>query len=175
MEPVLGGMSRLHHVLNLSGRSVQSTYVDVHDARVGQWHTVCPTSHIHWVNVPDDVSINHKPLFTYRMAHVSFQACRPASVYRRPGQRNINSRAGLATATILPVAVLNCAHFLDSAFDVACVRAKRGGKLLANILMHRLHGDQPVTLLGVSVGARLVYHCCLELYQHGACTTPLTL
>lgn len=77
-------------------------------------------------------------------------------------------RAGLATATIWPVAVLNGAHFLDSAFDVACVRAKRGGKLLAHMLMHRTHGDRPVTLLGVSLGARLAFHCCLELHKHGA-------
>lgn len=85
----------------------------------------------------------------------------------------VGSSAGLATATVLPVAVLNCAHFLDSAFDVACLRAKRAGKLLANMLMHRLHGDQPVTLFGVSVGARLAFHCCLELFKHGACALPL--
>lgn len=70
------------------------------------------------------------------------------------------------------MAVLNGAHFLDSAFDVACVRAKRGGKLLANMLMHRTHGDRPVTLLGVSLGARLAFHCCLELHKHGARAHP---
>lgn len=81
--------------------------------------------------------------------------------------------AGLAVATVWPVAVLNCAYMLDSAFDVACVRAKRGGKLLAHMLMHGLHGERPVTLLGISVGARLAYHCCLELFRHGACA-PLS-
>jgi hypothetical protein len=76
--------------------------------------------------------------------------------------------AGLATATIWPVAVLNGAHLLDSAFDVACGRAKCGGKLLANMLMQRMHGDRPVTLVGISLGARLVYHCCLQLFKNHA-------
>jgi hypothetical protein len=67
-----------------------------------------------------------------------------------------------------PVAVINCASFIDSAWDVACLRAQRGGKLLANMLAARLHGDRPATLLGVSVGARLVYYCLLELYKLGA-------
>lgn len=64
-----------------------------------------------------------------------------------------------------PVAVLNGAHFIDSAWDVACARAESGGKLLAHMLMHGLHGGRPVTLVGTSIGARLVFHCCLELYK----------
>jgi Protein of unknown function (DUF726) len=75
--------------------------------------------------------------------------------------------AGLATATMWPVAVLNGAHFIDSAWDVACFRAEAGGKLLAHMLMHGLHNGRPVTLVGTSIGARLVFHCCLELYRQG--------
>lgn len=71
-----------------------------------------------------------------------------------------------------PVAVLNCATLIDSAFDVACVRAVRGGKLLANMLLARLHGDRPVTLLGVAMGARLVFYCLLELFRQGARALP---
>lgn len=73
-----------------------------------------------------------------------------------------------------PVAVLNCATLIDSAFDVACIRAVRGGKLLANMLLARLHGDRPVTLIGVAMGARLVFYCLLELYRQGACALPAT-
>ena len=70
------------------------------------------------------------------------------------------------------MAVLNCATLIDSAWDVACLRAESGGKLLANMLASRLHGDRPVVLLGVSVGARLVYYCLLELYKLGARAPP---
>jgi Protein of unknown function (DUF726) len=89
----------------------------------------------------------------------------------------LDSLAALATATMWPVAVLNGAHFIDSAWDVACARAEAGGKLLANMLMHGLHSSRPVTLVGTSIGARLVFHCCLELYKQGAgtCLARLTL
>ena len=73
-----------------------------------------------------------------------------------------------------PVAVLNCATLIDSAFDVACIRAVRGGKLLANMILARLHGDRPVTLIGVAMGARLVFYCLLELYRQGARVLPPT-
>ena len=59
---------------------------------------------------------------------------------------------------------------LDSAWDVACIRAQRAGKLLATMLAGRAHGDRPVTLIGLSVGALVAFHCLLELRYLGAGT-----
>ena len=42
-------------------------------------------------------------------------------------------------------------------------RAARAGELLAHVLMSGAHGDRPVNLVAYSMGARLVYHCLLEL------------
>lgn len=42
----------------------------------------------------------------------------------------------------------------------------QAGKLLAQVLMQGGHGDRPVTLAGYSMGARLIFHCLLELARH---------
>lgn len=68
--------------------------------------------------------------------------------------------------------MMNLSSMLDSAWDVACIRAQRAGKLLAAMLAGRAHGDRPVTLIGLSVGALVAFHCLLELRTLGAGMFP---
>jgi pimeloyl-ACP methyl ester carboxylesterase len=42
-------------------------------------------------------------------------------------------------------------------------RAVQAGQLLAHVLASGAHGGRPVALVGYSMGARLVFHCLLEL------------
>ena len=42
----------------------------------------------------------------------------------------------------------------------------QAGRLLAHVLMRGGHGDRPVTLVGHSMGARVIFHCLLELCRH---------
>lgn len=59
-------------------------------------------------------------------------------------------------------------QFIDHAWVVALDRAQKAGVLLAHTLMAGGHGDRPVTLIGYSMGARLIFHCLLELCRHNA-------
>jgi thioesterase domain-containing protein len=54
------------------------------------------------------------------------------------------------------------------------MRARRARRpLLANLLIARAHDDAPVTLVGVSIGARVAFACCAELARRGARAPPL--
>jgi pimeloyl-ACP methyl ester carboxylesterase len=56
---------------------------------------------------------------------------------------------------------------IDSKWAVACERADRAGKLLAQVLLKGDHGRRPVTLLGYSMGARVVMACLQDLANVG--------
>ena len=54
---------------------------------------------------------------------------------------------------------------------MAVDRADKAGVLLATALLERQHGHRPVTLIGWSCGARLVFACLEELSKHGRSPT----
>ncbi|CAK9009863.1 unnamed protein product [Durusdinium trenchii] len=57
---------------------------------------------------------------------------------------------------------------LDNAWLVGVERARIGGKCLAHVLADRQTvGQRPVTLIGHSMGARLLVYCLCELYDMG--------
>ena len=70
-------------------------------------------------------------------------------------------RSALGAASI-PLALLEQAAALDDPWAIAIRRAKVVGKLLADELFKQLSGGggvKPVTLVGYSIGARVVMHC----------------
>jgi len=56
---------------------------------------------------------------------------------------------------------------IDNRWSVAGNGAEKAGLALADQLLSRVHGDRPVTLLGYSHGARLIFKCLLELSHQG--------
>ncbi|CAK0785406.1 hypothetical protein CVIRNUC_008615 [Coccomyxa viridis] len=70
---------------------------------------------------------------------------------------------GLVAAVALPMTLLSVSSLIDSQWTVVMNRAVLAGQLLAHVLMSGAHGGRPVTLIGFSMGARLVFHCLLEL------------
>jgi len=66
-----------------------------------------------------------------------------------------------------PITLLSMAYFIDNPWTVASRRASTAGKLLADILAARLHGRRPVTLVGYSIGARVIFKCLETLARMG--------
>ncbi|EYC43993.1 hypothetical protein Y032_0475g2132 [Ancylostoma ceylanicum] len=71
--------------------------------------------------------------------------------------------AGLVAAVAWPVAILSCASVLDNPWNVCVARAAEVGEHLAELLLSRSHGKRPISLVGFSLGARVIYHCLLAM------------
>lgn len=70
---------------------------------------------------------------------------------------------GALYAGLWPLGLIKLAGVLDNPFSVALARADKAGKVLAHALIDGVQGKRPVTLMGYSVGARVIYACLLEL------------
>jgi Protein of unknown function (DUF726) len=67
-----------------------------------------------------------------------------------------------------PLGLLEVARVADNPFSVAKARADKAGKVLAHAIISRAQGERPVTLIGYSIGARLIYSTLLELAEQNA-------
>ncbi|MCJ1330843.1 hypothetical protein MMC10_007530 [Thelotrema lepadinum] len=66
-------------------------------------------------------------------------------------------------AAMWPLGLLQVARVVDNPFSVAKSRAEKAGAVLADALENRAQGERPVTLVGYSLGARVIYSCLLSL------------
>jgi hypothetical protein len=72
------------------------------------------------------------------------------------------------TAALWPLGLLRIASVLDNPFSVAKYRAEKAGEVLADALINKVQGERPVTLVGYSLGARLIYSCLQKLAERRA-------
>jgi hypothetical protein len=72
------------------------------------------------------------------------------------------------SAALWPLTLLNAADILNNPFAVAKRRSKKAGLVLADAIINKAQGERPVTLVGYSLGARVVYWCLLSLAKRGA-------
>ncbi|KAL7271657.1 hypothetical protein RUND412_005561 [Rhizina undulata] len=63
----------------------------------------------------------------------------------------------------LPVVLTKLSYLLDNPWSVSLDRATSAGLILADSLIHRNLGVRPVTLVGYSLGARVIFSCLKEL------------
>ncbi|CAD6444371.1 362f99c7-f507-49c3-a835-a0503c8ca62c [Sclerotinia trifoliorum] len=75
--------------------------------------------------------------------------------------------ASLMTA-LWPLGLLKISKIVDNPFSVAKNRADKAGLVLADALINKAQGERPVTLIGYSLGARLIYSCLMSLAERRA-------
>lgn len=67
-----------------------------------------------------------------------------------------------------PIALLKVSRVVDNPFSVAKNRADKAGLVLADALINKAQGERPVTLIGYSLGARMIYSCLMSLAERRA-------
>ncbi|KAK2660646.1 hypothetical protein Ddye_007179 [Dipteronia dyeriana] len=75
--------------------------------------------------------------------------------------------SALLTALALPATLVTASDLIDSQWAVAVDRSNQAGKLLAEVLLKGLQGNRPVTLVGFSLGARVIFKCLRCLAETG--------
>lgn len=71
-------------------------------------------------------------------------------------------------ALILLVVLTKLGYLIDNPWSNALDRSKAAGQVLADILMTRALGVRPMTLIGFSLGARMIFYCLEELAKQKA-------
>ncbi|GFF36216.1 1,3-beta-glucanosyltransferase gel3 [Aspergillus udagawae] len=74
----------------------------------------------------------------------------------------------LLTAVALPLGLLKVARVVDNPFSVAKARADKAGEVLADALINKVQGERPVTLIGYSLGSRVIFACLQSLAKRRA-------
>jgi hypothetical protein len=72
------------------------------------------------------------------------------------------------SAMSLPLVLTKLSYLIDNPWSVSMARADMAGLILADSLIDRNLGVRPVTLVGFSLGSRVIYACLRELANRGA-------
>jgi len=72
------------------------------------------------------------------------------------------------SSAIWPLALVKIARVVENPFSLAKTRAEKAGKVLAEALISRTQGERPVTLIGYSLGARVIWSCLIVLAERKA-------
>jgi hypothetical protein len=68
----------------------------------------------------------------------------------------------------LPLVLTKLSYLIDNPWSVSMARADMAGLILADSLIERNLGVRPVTLVGFSLGSRVIFSCLRELASRGA-------
>jgi hypothetical protein len=76
--------------------------------------------------------------------------------------------AAIWSALLAPLAIRKVIKLVDSPFGNAKNLSVKAGEVLADALINKVQGERPVSLVGQSLGARVIYSCLLKLAERGA-------
>lgn len=71
-------------------------------------------------------------------------------------------------SALWPVGLLQISRVVDNPFSIARSRADKAGEVLADALINKAQGERPVTLVGYSLGARVIFACLMSLAKRRA-------
>lgn len=74
----------------------------------------------------------------------------------------------LMAALQLPIVLSKLSYLIDNPWSVSIARADAAGLILADSLTERNLGSRPITLVGFSLGSRVIFSCLKELANKGA-------
>ncbi|PYH44188.1 DUF726 domain protein [Aspergillus saccharolyticus JOP 1030-1] len=74
----------------------------------------------------------------------------------------------IMSAVMLPLGLLKVARVADNPFSVAKARADKTGEALADALISKVQGERSVTLIGYSMGSRVIFSCLQTLAKRQA-------
>jgi pimeloyl-ACP methyl ester carboxylesterase len=67
----------------------------------------------------------------------------------------------------LPIILTKLSYLIDNPWSVSLDRADAAGLILADSLIERNLGARPITLVGFSLGSRVIFSCLRELASRG--------
>ncbi|KAI0166232.1 DUF726-domain-containing protein [Xylariaceae sp. FL1272] len=71
-------------------------------------------------------------------------------------------------AGLWPLSLTNAGKIIDNPWMVANQRAQKAGEVLAEALINKAQGERPVSLVGYSLGAKVIYVCLQQLARRKA-------
>ncbi|KAJ3151625.1 hypothetical protein HDU86_006044 [Geranomyces michiganensis] len=71
-------------------------------------------------------------------------------------------------AGLWPLSILKFGKLVDNPWSNSMDLARRTGIVLADLLVEKVKGERPVTLIGYSLGARVIFYCLEELARRDA-------
>lgn len=71
-------------------------------------------------------------------------------------------------AALWPIQIFKLAAGVDNPFNLAKNRSEKAGRILADALINKVQGERLVTLVGYSLGGRVIYFCLKTLAERRA-------